>query len=157
MDKNKLKNRYNEYYKEYRKKEHYQLSQFDKIFTVLLDIANDTTQIINNNTTVTNTNVVTNKTLEIKFVDSLISNTFTLPSISCLLITPKQEKHLTINLEIAYVDNKWISTNLFIDNPTNTNLVITNFSDYSGIVNRKDSCRLVSNETITATYLMYYV
>lgn len=157
MDRQKLKTKYNDYYKEFKKKEHYQLSQFDKIFAILLDIAEDTNQIIINNTNVTSTNDLTNKTLEIKFNNSEVSNSFTLPSTNCLLITAKNEKHLTINLELAYIDNKWISTNLFIDNPSNTNLVVNNFSDYSGIVNRKDSCRLVSNEVITATYLMYYV
>lgn len=156
MDRQKLKNKYNDYYKEYKKKEFYQLSQFDKLFILLLDIASDTNTIINNNTTNVTNNVLVNKTLEIKFVDSLISNLFTLPSTNCLLITPRSDKHLTINLEIAYYD-KWVPTNLFIDTPTNTNLVVTNFTELSGIVNRKDSCRLVSNETITATYLMYYV
>jgi hypothetical protein len=157
MERKALKDKYNEYYKEFKKKELYQLSQFDKLFILVLEIAEDINKLTPTATNASNTNALTNKTLEIKFNNSNVSDVFTLPSTNALLITAKSDKNLTVNLQLAYVDNKWVDSNWIVDIPVNTNLVVTDFSDYSGLINRKDSCRLVSNETITATYLMYYV
>lgn len=153
MDRKQLKDKYNEYYKEFKKKEWYQLSQFDKLFVLLLDIAGD---INTTNTTNSTSNVLESKTTEIVFNNGFCSNNFTLPSANCLLINPKLDKDITINLQIAYQDT-FVETSMFIDIPKNTQLVTTNFNDYKAVINRKDSCRLCSNEVLSATFLMYYV
>ena len=157
MERKQLKDKYNDYYKEFKKKELYQLNQFDKLFILVLEIAEDINKLNTTTANTVSTNALTNKTLEIKFSNSNTSDVFTLPSTDCLMITGKSDKNLTVNLQVAYVDNKWVDTNLIVDIPSNTNLIVTDFKEYSGLINRKDSCRLVSNETITATYLMYYV
>lgn len=153
MDRQELKDKYNDYYKEFKKKEWYQLSQFDKLFILLLDIADD----INTNSTTSNPNKpLESKTAEIVFNNGFCSDNFTLPSTNCLLINPTLDKDITINLQIAYKDI-FVETPMYIDIPKNTQLVTTNFNDYKAVINRKDSCRLCSNQVLSATFLMYYV
>lgn len=161
MDRIQLKDKYNSYYKEFKRKEWYQLSQFDKLFILLLELGADLNTLIAKQpvpTTVSNTenNTLVSKDLEIKFDNGFCSNNFTLPSADCLIINPIIDKDVTVSLQLAYKDT-FVETGMFIDIPKNTQLVTTDFSKYKGIVNRKDSCRLCCNEVLSATFLMYYV
>lgn len=148
MTKDQLKNKYNEFYKEYKNKEWYQLSQFDKLFVVLLDIANKSN-------TATTTDVISNS-LDIVFNNGYCSNNFTLPSTDCLLINPKLDKDVTINFQILYKDI-FIETDLYIDIPKNVQLVLSGFAKFKPMINKENNCRLCSNQVINDNFLMYYV
>lgn len=156
MDRQQVKDKNNEFYKEFKKKEWYQLSQFDKLYALLLEILEGVNTNSTNTTTSNSSTNLESKTTEIVFNNGFCSNNFTLPSANCLLINPKLDKDITVNLQIAYQDT-FVETPMFFDIPKNTQLVTTNFDEYKAVINRKDSCRLCSNEVLSATFLMYYV